>query len=70
MERFKIRWNWKREAAMLRKEREHGSKKEAWRQMRREMGKTEQEHRGTKRAEKYKKGWRGTERGEERDMEG
>jgi hypothetical protein len=41
--------------------------KKEQRQMRRAMGKTEQGHRVMK---KYKEGWRGTERGIERDMEG
>ncbi len=44
--------------------------KKGQRQMRREMGKTEQGQRGTKMEEKYKEGWRGTERGIERDIEG
>ncbi len=44
--------------------------KKGQRQMRREMGKTEQGHRRTKMEEKCKEGWRGTERGIERDLEG
>jgi hypothetical protein len=75
-ERFKIRWNWKREAAMQSKEREHGSKKwaetDAKRNGKNRTGTSRNEDGGEvqRGVERNREGYREGQRGVERDREG